>query len=81
MNTLLAERYGTLTVDDLKQALSDHAGYPSAICRHPQAENDGTDFETAGVTVAGLVAEPERGRLHVAAGNPCESAFTTYTLN
>lgn len=81
MNRLLAERYGRLTVDDLKQALADHDGYPSAICRHPQPENDGSDFVTAGVTVAALVAEPEQGRLHVAAGNPCESSFTTYTLN
>lgn len=79
MNALLAERYGSLSVDDLKQALSDHAGYPAAICRHAQ-DSTGTDFVTAGVTVAGIIAEPERGRLHVAAGNPCQAEFSTYSL-
>lgn len=81
MTALLEERNGALTLDDLKQALADHDGYPRAICRHAQPEHNDTDFETAGVTVAGLIAEPEQGRLHVSAGNPCQSGFTTYSLN
>lgn len=81
MNALLAQHYGDLTVDGLRCALADHEGYPAAICRHAQAVRDDTDFATAGVTVAGLIAEPEHGRLHVSAGNPCVNGFTTYSLD
>ena len=81
MYRLLADRTGSLTVDDLKSFLADHSHYPAAICRHPQATDDATDFETAGVTVAALIAEPEQGRLHVAPGNPCLNPFTTYALD
>jgi isopenicillin-N N-acyltransferase-like protein len=81
MNALLTERYGALTVDDLKAALADHAGYPTAICRHAQTADSNAGFETAGVTVAALIAEPERGLLHIAPGNPCTNEFVTYALS
>ena len=49
---------------------SDHAGYPASICRH----------EERMVTIASMIAEPERGYLHVAAGNPCAWAYEMYAL-
>ncbi|MGH2418771.1 MAG: C45 family autoproteolytic acyltransferase/hydrolase [Candidatus Limnocylindria bacterium] len=81
IDLLLAERYGALTVDDMAAILADHSDYPAAICRHSRVTDGSTDFETAGVTVAALIAEPERGRLHVAPGNPCLNPFTTYALD
>jgi isopenicillin-N N-acyltransferase like protein len=80
MNALLADYHGELTLGDLQSVLADHDGYPSSICRHARDTN-AADFETAGVTVAGLIAEPERGLLHVAPGNPCVNEFATYSLN
>jgi isopenicillin-N N-acyltransferase like protein len=80
MQTLLAERSPRITVDDLKGVLADHSGYPTGICRHAQSEDPNAGFERAGMTVAGLIAEPERGLLHVAPGNPCSQPFTTYAV-
>jgi hypothetical protein len=51
-------------------ALADHKGWPTSICRHQ------SDVET----IASLIAEPDQGRLHVAAGNPCKTEFVTYSL-
>jgi isopenicillin-N N-acyltransferase-like protein len=54
----------------MMQMLADHDGYPASICRH----------EPSFATIASLVAEPDHGRLHVAAGNPCQHAAVTYQL-
>jgi hypothetical protein len=70
MAALLAARRGRITVDDLKACLADHEGSPAAICRHqPNVQ-----------TIAAIIAEPDQGRLHVAPGLACETAFTTYSL-
>ncbi|MFN0191430.1 MAG: C45 family autoproteolytic acyltransferase/hydrolase [Aestuariivirga sp.] len=70
MQELLFARHGRLTIDDLKNALSDHDGAPVSICRH----------EPANQTIAAIIAEPEDGRLHVAGGHPCSSSFSVYSL-
>jgi isopenicillin-N N-acyltransferase-like protein len=70
MNALVRARFGALTVSDLKTFLSDHSGHPTAICRH-----DGDSR-----TVAGIIAEPAARRMHVAAGNPCQARFATYSM-
>jgi isopenicillin-N N-acyltransferase-like protein len=57
-------------LNSLQAAMSDHAGYPTSICRH----------EERMVTIASIIAEPEQGNLHVAAGNPCVWAYETYPL-
>ena len=70
INQLMRALHGSLTVDDMKRFLKDHSGRPTGICRH-----DGDSR-----TVASLIAEPARRRMHVAAGNPCESNYVTYSL-
>jgi isopenicillin-N N-acyltransferase like protein len=70
MEALLLERRGRITVDDLKTVLSDHQGWPRSICRH----------ESCVETIASLIAEPNEGRLHVAAGKACEAEFVAYSL-
>jgi isopenicillin-N N-acyltransferase like protein len=70
MHNLLDQQRGRITVDSLKSALADHTGAPAGICRHQENV----------VTIASIIAEPEEGRLHVAAGNPCGTDFVTYTL-
>jgi isopenicillin-N N-acyltransferase-like protein len=71
INSLIKPRYGSIEVDDIKRFLSDHEGYPSSICRH----ND------RGMrTVASLISEPAKRRMHVAVGNPCRHRFVTYSM-
>ncbi|MCP5117847.1 MAG: hypothetical protein GY953_44070 [bacterium] len=70
MNTLIRGKFGSLTVEDLQSFLSDHSGHPTSICRHNGSSR----------TAAGIIAEPARRRMHVAAGNPCGSEFITYSM-
>jgi isopenicillin-N N-acyltransferase like protein len=79
---LVRARAGTLDVSAIQEILSDHAGYrrrarrPS-LCRHVQPGHHSK-------TIASLIAEPERGLLHVAGAserrNPCQNDYTTYVL-
>lgn len=80
MQELVHRRLGRMTVDDLKEILRDHDGHPVSICRHPHAGFDDPILPSSGRTVASLIAEPDRGRLHVARGNPCEASYATYSL-
>ncbi|MGH2460530.1 MAG: C45 family autoproteolytic acyltransferase/hydrolase [Chloroflexota bacterium] len=75
MEALIRERYGRLTLSDLKAFFADHAGFPQSICRHAEAGNGG-----AMKSIYSVIGEPDRGRLHVSAGNPCESEYFTYEL-
>ncbi|MEP6538879.1 MAG: C45 family peptidase [Bryobacteraceae bacterium] len=70
MNQLIRRQYGSLSVDDIKRFLRDHTGRPTSICRH--------DGESR--TVASLISEPGRRRMHVAAGNPCQTQYITYSM-
>ncbi len=70
LRELVAHEQPRAGLHSLQAALSDHAGYPTSICRH----------EERMVTIASMIAEPERGYLHVTAGNPCAWAYETYTL-
>ena len=80
MQELVRSRLGRLTVDDLKEFLRDHDGHPTSLCRHPHVGADDLVLPSSGRTVASLIAEPDRGRLHVARGNPCEAVFVTYDV-
>lgn len=77
---LISDGFGRLTVADLKRILSDHAGHPVSICRHPHTGHGDHILPSSGKTVAALIAEPAHGRMHVARGNPCENSFATYAM-
>jgi isopenicillin-N N-acyltransferase-like protein len=78
---LVAGKIGTITVEDMKQFLSDHEGFPTSICRHPHDGPDHPSVTARGKTTASLIAEPEAGRIHVAKGNPCQAQYATYELD
>jgi len=84
MQQLISEKFGSITVEDLKSFLSDHAGHPVGICRHPHEGPGNSEWNAilpaSGKTAASLIAEPARGLLHIARGNPCERQFATYRL-
>jgi isopenicillin-N N-acyltransferase-like protein len=81
LQTLIGEKFGTLTVADLKSFLADHAGFPVGICRHPHDGSDDPVLPRTGKTVAALIAEPARGVLHISRGNPCTKPWTSYALD
>ncbi len=132
MRSLIRENFGSITVADMKHFLSDHAGHPAGICRHPShashvesavrtdrepgampasrsragmpSDQDGAHVRHAlrktsgtcrptdaaptnpmippeGKTVAALIAEPAKGVLHVAKGNPCEKEFVAHSVH
>jgi isopenicillin-N N-acyltransferase-like protein len=76
LNALLAERRGRIALDDAKAWLSDHDGFPKSLCRHATS-NDPTEIST----MYSVICEADKGLMHVAAGNPCENGFYTYSLN
>ncbi|MBS0262832.1 MAG: hypothetical protein JSS02_12840 [Planctomycetes bacterium] len=78
---LIAAKFGTVTVADLRDFLSDHSGYPVSVCRHPHDGPADSILPPSGKTVAALIAEPARGVLHIARGNPCSQPWTTYPLD
>jgi hypothetical protein len=67
---LLRERRGLIGIADLKRALADHVDDPTGVCRHQREVQ----------TIASIIAEPDKGLLHVAAGHPCTEPFTTFEL-
>lgn len=80
MQELLKAGFGSHTVASLKSILSDHNGHPVSICRHPHDGTDNPMLPKTGHTVAAMIAEPNHGRLHLAAGNPCVVPFQEYSL-
>ena len=75
LRALVEQRRGEITVEHVKAFLADHAGFPHGICRHAEAGNPG-----ATKSVAGLIAEPAHGRLHVCRGNPCEGRWQSVSF-
>lgn len=80
INQLIREKYGSITVEDVKGFLSDHENYPIGICRHPHEGHGDEILPASGHTVAALIAEPVKGKLHVSRANPCENPFEEYGL-
>ena len=71
IRTLVRRSWGTITVDTMKEMLTDHDGDPAAICRHGAAGLH---------TVSGYVAEPATGTLHIRRGHGCTGTWTAYEV-
>ena len=69
MRSLVKEQWGLVTVDALKEMLSDHEGDPAAICRHGEGHMH---------SISGYIAEPENRVLHVRRGHGCLGTWQTY---
>lgn len=74
MAELLRTAEGPLTVERLAGFLRDHSGGNRSICRHGEIDEAGSETNVA------VISEPAKGRIHVAFGPPCETAFTTYEI-
>ena len=71
MRVLIQENWGAITVDMMKQVLSDHDKDPGGICRHG---------ESGFHSISGYVAEPAKGVLHVRRGHGCLGTWQTYVV-
>lgn len=78
METLLGA-CDDVSIDDVKKALSDHAGYPFSICEHVHPDRPG-ELMHQGATNHALIMDLSTGEAHFALGNPCESQYITFTL-
>ncbi|MFZ2053233.1 MAG: C45 family peptidase [Candidatus Aminicenantales bacterium] len=67
---LLKNNQGRISVDLLKQFLSDHVNHPGSICRH------GTYVKTTFSVIINLTS----GTMLLARGNPCEVKYNEYKL-
>ena len=81
MRALIQEKYGAITVEEVKQFLSDHDGLPVSICRHPHEGYGDEILPASGHTAAAMIAEPASGKFHIACGNPCENSFLPFELS
>ena len=81
MNKMIEADKGRVSVERIKDYLSDHSNGDSSICRHPRSADLEKGFESAGRTVASMISEPAKNRMHVALGNPCDSEYVTYTMD
>lgn len=62
-----------VTPEDAMSILRDHASSPQAICEHGNRDHDSA-------VVFSMVCELESGRMWVAPGNPCETAYEELEL-
>ena len=69
---LAAEPAASLTMDRLRELLSDHETRPQSLCKHPEF---GTPTSK---TVFWCVADVTDGRIRFGRGNPCDSVAQEY---
>lgn len=71
LTTLIRAGWRTWDVERLKRLLADHEGDPAGICRHGAG---GTH------SIAGYIADPAGGVLHVRRGHGCTGVWTAYDV-
>ena len=71
LRALVAASWGDITLERLKQILADHEGDPGAICRHGAGGS---------YSIAGYIADPSAGVLHVRRGLGCSGTWTEYIV-
>jgi len=73
LRELLMAKRGALDIESFKEAFSDHANYPQALCRHPSDVSVRLGLRST--TVACELFDLDERVLHVCAGPPCENEF------
>src|SRR6185312_23887 len=69
---LLEPNIGRITVDHVKAALRDHAGFPQAICRHPDPE---LPESRRSMSIASIIIDLGNRVMYVAGGPPCSHEY------
>src|SRR5215475_7684893 len=77
MRVLLQRHHGAIDFAHMRDAATDHAGAPYAICRHPDPKQpDAKRTMTAGAVLIDLDARV----MHAANGPPCEHDYVAFSL-
>lgn len=75
---LLMENYGNVTVEIIKQILSDHKYYPLSICGHPDPA--GIPYVQHRQTVVSMIFDYGQSEAHICLGNPCQNKYVVYKV-
>jgi isopenicillin-N N-acyltransferase-like protein len=75
--TLMERHWSKVTVDVMKELLSDHNNYPDSICRHVDQD---APLKQQMKTVASIISYPKEQKMYIAHGNPCENEHIEYKL-
>lgn len=67
----------TTHLEQVRTILSDHENHPTSICRHA-SDDPVTGFWE---TVFAIIIEPDKRRLHITRGTPCNHSFEIYDLH
>jgi isopenicillin-N N-acyltransferase-like protein len=62
----------------IREALSDHFGYPDSVCNHP---NDNDPWWDRNETVASSIVDLTTGEYRIAHGNPCQNDYELLPWN
>jgi isopenicillin-N N-acyltransferase like protein len=77
VHRILRRRTEPVTVTTAASILSDHGNFPTAICCHPDLDEDEAE---RGATIVSVAMELEPRRLWVAAGNPCSTPYRVHDV-
>jgi isopenicillin-N N-acyltransferase-like protein len=72
LDRLLRRDLGRLDLAKIRAALSDHTGYPSALCRHSDERQPAVRHT---MTLASVVLDLDERAMWIAEGPPCESDY------
>lgn len=75
VDRLLQSAFGSVTLDTLREILSDHSGWPGSVCKH-HAPESALEYGTIGSV---LIDVTDR-RLLACAGNPCRGEWREVLL-
>jgi isopenicillin-N N-acyltransferase-like protein len=67
---LLKKNLGRITVDKMKEFLSDHVNYPGSICKHTESLK----------TIFSVIINLTTQTMYLAIGNPCEAEYKEYNF-
>ena len=77
LKRLMEKHYGELTVELMKEFLTDHNNYPNSICGHI---NEEIPPQGRGQTLAAVIMVPEDRVMYATYGQPCQYEYTEYGL-
>jgi len=66
-----------ITMENIHSIMCDHAGFPEAICYHP---NINVPVSERGATVASMIMDTSLGTMYASVGRPCESPYGLFRL-
>lgn len=71
----------TVTVEGVKSAFADHAGFPRSLCEHREKKDTYGATNSDTMTVACVIYDLKKLEMHVCKGTPCDGVWTTYHLH